>query len=208
MWTAYRDIMEHVSVTEDMRRRILTRLEENASVPARPAIRFPLYRRLVAAAACLLLLLGGILAAGRVFSSPEVPSDLGNVGNGIPSFTEVTSLQELSQTVGFPVEGLSHIPFTVTETHYTVLMENTAEIRYIGDGTSAVYRKTPGQTDPSGDYGSYAAVLQWDISGLTVTLKGDGTLFSLALWQDGDYSYSAQLSTPVSTAVWETMLSA
>ena len=79
MWTAYRDIMEHVSVTEDMRRRILTRLEENTSVPARPAIRFPLYRRLVAAAACLLLLLGGILAAGRVFYSPEVPSALGHV---------------------------------------------------------------------------------------------------------------------------------
>ena len=55
-------------------------------------------------------------------------------------------------------------------------------------------RKAVGSEDVSGDYNDYASVTEQDINGTTVTLKGDGKLIYLAVWTDGDFSYSVAVS--------------
>lgn len=55
-------------------------------------------------------------------------------------------------------------------------------------------RKAVGSEDISGDYNEYGTVTELEVEGKTVTLKGEGDVFYVAIWTDGDYSYSVSVS--------------
>lgn len=203
MGKAYKEIMEHVSVSEQMRQRILDNLETADLRPRRGSVRAPVLRRYWAAAACAAILLVGAAVLPRYWDLRQPGQDVTTV---VPRFTEAASLAELEEIVGFPVEELPWLPFTVTETLYTAYDQKLAEIKYCGETETAVLRKAPGTEDPSGDYTQYPEEQTRTVSGISVTLKGEGSRYVLALWQTEDYTYSLRLTEGADPADWEALL--
>ena len=205
MRRAYDEIMEHVTVTEQMRRRILSRVETADFNPSGHAARGPVLRRYWAAAACAAVLLVSAAVLPRYLGGWQTEPMPGHVETVSP-FTEAASLAELEAAVGFPVEELAELPFPVTETVYLAFGSGMAEIRYCGETETAVLRKAVGPQDPSGDYTQYAQELVLDVDGTSVTLKGENGQYILALWQDGDYAWSLRLSEGKDQTVWQQIL--
>lgn len=65
---------------------------------------------------------------------------------------------------------------------------------YGEDGADMLIRKAIGNEDISGDYNEYKQVENVD----GVTLKGADGQFSLAMWTDGDYTYSISVGSALS----------
>lgn len=82
-----------------------------------------------------------------------------------------------------------------------------AEICYSGQGQTAVFRKSMGEQDNSGDYNSYGQIKEISVGNRCVTLKGDDDLYVLAVWFDGEFSYSLRLSAGSSENSWIEILS-
>ena len=67
-----------------------------------------------------------------------------------------------------------------------------------GDDRGMIISKSRGSEDISGDFNEYNTVTETEVNGNTVTIKGNGDEFSLALWVSGDYSYSVSVSSGIS----------
>ena len=108
MGTKYRELMERISVTPELRARVLEGVRtETAKVrPRAAAWKFT-------AAACLAVLLIG---AAVLSSQPFAPPPSGGGSSGGPDFQDCASAQALSDAVGFPVSDVTGLPFTPTET--------------------------------------------------------------------------------------------
>ncbi len=202
--SAYDEIMEHVIVTEQMRQRVLAGVESADLGHAGNAVRVSHLRRYGAAAACAALLLVGAAVLPQYLEMQQTQRP-GQVET-VPRFTEVSSLAELEDTVGFAVEELTKLPFPVTDTVYTAFGREMAEIRYCGETETAVLRKAVGIDDPSGDYTQYAEELVLEINGTSVTLKGEDGRYVLALWKEGDYAWSVRLWEGKEQSLWEQLL--
>lgn len=203
MREAYKDVMDRIVVTQEMQARILRTIRTTEFQPRRRSAPIPV--RPVAIAACLTLLVIGTVTLPRLQTQPP-EKDPSGVQNGIWSVTQASSLQELSQLVGFGVEELETLPFTVTETEYRAYPGGLAEVTYLGETQSVTLRKLAGDADPSGDYSVYSDTLVLTREGYCVTLSGEGSLYSLAVWQDGTYSYSIRASQACPEETWESIL--
>ena len=202
MRKAYREAMNRIAVTEEMQMRILAHI---GSMEIRAAKRKPFPIRYFAAAACFALLIAGATVLPSFRTSLE-EKDPPGVQTGIPNRTEVSSIEELSQAVGFEVELLGNLPFEVTDTQYIAYGQALAEVNYRGETQDLMFRKTVGNTDPSGDYTAYSDTSVLELGNRSVILKGESGRYSLAVWQDGTYSYSIRLSAPYSDAEWMAIL--
>lgn len=200
---AYREIMDHVVLSEAAETRILQAIR-TADLQAGKPKRFPMYRRL-AVAACAALLLAGAVALPYLSREQTEEGRPSGVQSGLWDRIEAASLQELSQLVGFPVEAVNDVQFSVTDIQYTAY-GGMAEITYSGAEQSLVLRKAAGQTDPSGDYTAYAVQTMLEVDGSIVTLRGAEDGYCLAVWQDGTYSWSIRSTTAYSDAVWTDIL--
>lgn len=110
---------------------------------------------------------------------------------------DVDSAKVLSEKVGFEVRDLAGLPFTPERVTYTSLWGETAQITYEGENQTVTYRKAPGDEDISGDYNAYDTVTETMAGKISVTLKGDGDGYVLALWKSDGYSYALSLENPV-----------
>lgn len=198
----YCEVMEQIQVTGEMREHILGHLrtlETTASAqPHRSTVRW------LSLAACAVLLLVGSLAVPRWFSSSPHPSPSQMLVQ--PGIVTCADALELSEAVGFPVEEVPQLPFSVYQTTYTAYSGQLAQITYEGEENSAVFRKSQGEQDNSGDYTAYGEELTMEIGEVSATLKGEGDRFCLALWSDGTYSYSLRLSQGIDGEVWRQLL--
>jgi hypothetical protein len=52
--------------------------------------------------------------------------------------------------------------------------------------------------DVSGDYNEYSSIKSLTVNGDSVTFKGNGEKYVLAVWQGGGYSYSVQFTKAIS----------
>lgn len=200
---AYDEIMGKIEVTEEMRRRVLARIAAEDIAPARPKVlRFPAWKKYLSAAACLVLVIAG--AAALPWLVRLLPPE-GDV-QVVPQIEEAPSLAELSRLVGFEVEEGFALPFEPEETAYCSYWNELAQIQYSGAGQTATYRQSAGTEDNSGDYTAYGDVAELAAGGLTVTLKGSGGAYVLAVWTDGSFSYSLGLSQGVTAEEWLTLL--
>lgn len=203
MCDPYGEIMEKIEVTEEMRSRVLAQVRKAVLQPGAGRARFPSLRRCAALAACLAVALAGLLAGPAVLQKLQTQQPA-QVTNGI---SECATLGALCKAVGFPVSDLINLPFAVEKTTYVSLWGETAEINYTGaNGECAVYRKSAGKEDNSGDYGSYAAVREITVGTATVMLKGSGESYTLAIWADGTYAYSLNLSAGLPESGWSAIL--
>lgn len=183
----YDTIMDKIEVTPDMRQRILQNLET-----AQPRQR-PVLRQLCTLAACLAVILCCWFAWKPKEASPPEQGMM-----AVSQIDSVESLQALSEKTGLPLFELTGLPFAVEHTEYVSYWDELAEIQYFGSTDSLCYRKSKGTEDNSGDYNVYPKNEAIEISGSSVTLKGENSGYTLASWTDGTYSYSISVTNALS----------
>lgn len=192
----YKEIMDRLEVTEEMKERILGNLQEMLSKDClafskgTASRRLHVYRKYIAAAAGIALLLAGVFAVPRLRGGDtlEEPPVLGLPGSGME---EKASAKELSDAVGFAVADISALPFEVSECIYQSYSGTMAEITYLGaEGQALTYRKEAGDSDISGDYSVYNIEKEVTADGREAVLKGNGKKYNLAVWTYGHFSYS------------------
>ena len=194
--TKYDEVMEKLEVTPEMRARILQNVETQMAEPRKKPNRL---RRFAALAACLAILLVGAMALPKFISSPVPEESETMIANGM---VEVTSKEELSEAVGFPVKSAQSLPFFPQSIYYTSYWGEMAQIDYANGGSMACFRQSLGEEDNSGDWSEYPAQKSLTVNGCAVTLKGEADSYTLAIWQDGTYSYSLSLSAGQPASVW------
>lgn len=198
--TKYDEAMEKLEVTPEMRARILQNVETQMAEPRKKPNRL---RRFAALAACLAVLLVGAVALPKLISDPAPEESETMIANGM---VEVTSRDELSEAVGFPVKSAQSLPFFPQSIYYTSYWGNMAQIDYANGGSTACFRQSLGEEDNSGDWNEYPAQESLTVNGCAVTLKGEADSYTLAIWQDGTYSYSLSLSAGQPASVWEAII--
>ena len=208
----YDRIMEHIEVTDDMRRRVLQNLreaqareagEEGQAAQAPSAGGRRIWKRYLPLAACLAI----AVAVGAV----TLPHQQGQDQAAAPALTgsavvDCSSADKLSQVVNFTVEDLEGLPFQVEQRDYTAYQAELAEITYSGEDQTAVFRKSPGSGDISGNYEDFETVSEVSVSPYVVTLKGQAGAYRLALWSDGEFAYSLQFSSALPEQDWVDLL--
>lgn len=203
----YRELMEQVNLTPEARERILTNVQQaDLSPQPEKVVPFPrrrqTWRRWASLAACLVVVMAAVLVVPQLRAEPNetTPPQL----TGTP-FHQVDTLAALSDAVGFPVTEPAALPFDLVNTTYTAYDEGTAEITYTGpDGQTATYRQSRGSEGNSGDYNLYPDTQT--LPEQNATLKGQDSLYTLALWADGTYAYSLRLSSGLSADAWQALL--
>ena len=198
--TKYDEVMGKLEVTPEMRARILQNVETQMAEPRKKPNRL---RRFAALAACLAILLVGAAALPKLISSPTPEESETTIANGM---VEVASKEELSEAVGFPVKSAQSLPFFPQSIHYTSYWGDMAQIDYANGGSMACFRQSLGEEDNSGDWSEYPAQKSLTVNGCAVTLKGEADSYTLAIWQDGTYSYSLSLSAGQPASVWESIV--
>lgn len=197
--TKYDEAMEKIELTPQMRARILQNVEQELQKPAKKTGFSGGLRRFGALAACLAVLLVGALALPRLISRPSQEEPETMIANGM---VEVTSREELSEAVGFPVKAAQTLPFFPQSILYTSYWGEMAQTDYANGPESACFRQSPGTQDNSGDWNEYPAQETIEVSGSSVTLKGEKDAYTLAVWSDGTYSYSLSLTAGQTAEVW------
>ena len=200
----YDEIMEKVEVSGEMKTRILSRLSgiEPAQNPRPKIVNFSARRRYLTAA-CLAVLLLGSIALPQLWNSGQPAPDY---VISVPHIAGAASAEELSEMVGFAVTDLPNLPFEIDQAIYTAYGDQLAEITYQGDGQTATFRKSMGREDNSGDYTIYSATVVLQLNGMTVTLKGGGETYTLAVWSDGEYAYSLNLTVGLTAEAWRELI--
>lgn len=191
--------MEHIKVTDEMHERIMmyTSKKENNK---RPGIGLLSYRKYTSiAAACLLVVLITFIVP-RIFGNPgEVPDQIeeadvddssDNPVAVIPEIVEHETLKELSEAVGFQVEGIELADENDVKLIYLSYWGELAEIKYDLNDNQISYRVSKKNEDNSGDYNQYSHIEEMNINNMMITLKGDGQAYYLAVWQVDSMSYS------------------
>ena len=233
----YDEIMEHLVVTEEMKQRILSNVNED-SVKKKKTVAFASYQKQLGIAACFaVLVLAAFLIRGNFWSLPQdkasAPSsqeelaanpdsgmqDSGELESSVPSSNEETMVGSsygiveledtaaLSEAVGFPVEDLTSLPFEVRQVTYCSYFNDFAEIDYISDSQSLSYRKAKGTEDISGNYNEYQNDKHLTIHGLDILLKGNSEKYTLAVWTDGTYAYALSFEQEVTEEEITTIIS-
>ena len=172
--TKYDEVMEKLEVTPEMRARILQNVETQMAEPRKKPNRL---RRFAALAACLAILLVGAMALPKFISSPVPEESETMIANGM---VEVTSKEELSEAVGFPVKSAQSLPFFPQSIYYTSYWGEMAQIDYANGGSTACFRQSLGEEDNSGDWSEYPAQKSLTVNGCAVTLTGEADSYTLA----------------------------
>ncbi len=202
---SYNEIMNKIEIDDEMRKRVLRNIEK-ADIPEKPKINV-IYRRIISMAACLALIIAGAFVYKNMSDSTitEPPSESETVQSmgketaatevtdemvGTFGITECASAEELSEKLGFPVSDLKYLPFEGYEAEYSLYFGEFAQIDYINGSEIVSYRKIKGDEDISGDYNVYDDVKEITAGGISVTVKGNGGIYYVVVWQKDGYSYS------------------
>lgn len=200
----YKEIMDHVEVTDEMAARICRNLQDTKPQSSKSR-RKPGFRNLLAAAACLAVCVSlvSIFSVKQNQKSEKPPM----VSQSVNNMAEVSSRAELSERVGFDVAELTVLPFLAEQTTYTAYPGGLAQIRYSTDAGTLTFRQSPGTDDNSGDYTDYAYSEDVFLSDTTATLKGSQEgRYTLALWQADGMSYSIKSDFPLSASAFSDIL--
>lgn len=202
MSRSYNEIMEKISVTEEMRERILDNIQANNIAEYRKRRFAGRVRKasFLAGAAVIAILSGTLLLHNfqdrTNTKEPSLEQEMiTQTYNGIE---ECASLQELEEKVGFEIENIEDLlPFTPSKADYLSYWQELAEVQYTGENQTVTFRKSSGEEDNSGDYNEYAVEKQADINGTNVMLKGTESGIHLAIWNKDGFSYSLSFENAV-----------
>ena len=207
----YDEIMDKIEVTEEMRQRVLKNVEKECANTDN-IVQFPGKNRKkyaslvgVAAVAAVCIIAGRSVLINNP-SAPDAPG--GEVAIMGPS--DMNSLQELSKNVGFDMKDIPVLFNAATDVQYTAI-DDLAQIVYTTADNEVTWRKAPGSDDISGDYNVYATIVEKEIDGITVTIKGNEDesntdKFFNATWTKDGYSYSLFFENGVDLAEIEEII--
>ena len=183
----YKELIERIEVTDDMRCRILDHISREPI--ERPVRILPLagLRRYMAVA-------GAVMIPAVLHHNPSSP-DQGVLT--APVLLNAASAMELSEMVGFGVADIPSLMSASDKTTYMALGKELAEIKYNSDSQTVTFRKSAKMDDNSGDYNSYSTVKVITVNMDSVTLKGNDGNYNLAVWSKGEYSYSLHFTETV-----------
>ncbi len=202
----YNEIMSKVSVTPEMRERVLSNVAKHRQLKQKSSAGNVKNNRgwmrwvPALAAACFLLVVG--LQIYHINQSTDEPIYVASDG-----ITEYASLTELEEAVGFDMPELEALPFEKTETRYTDAF-GIARIDYYGSSEEriTISKGKDDGTDVSGDYNEYASVIEEPVDGITVTLKGNEESYNLAICTDGEYAYAISANLGISYEILMKMI--
>lgn len=196
---SYHEIMDKITVTPEMCQRILSDMPEKI-LHRRKKLCMNKIFHYTSFAACIALILTAVLTfSGTALHAPSsTPKQDDSQTQEINGIEECASLDELTVKVNFTVAELKELPFTPEQISYLSLWNTLAEINYEGTDNAITFRTSKDKEDNSGDYNIYETTETIDINGVSVTLKGNNQTYSLAIWQNGDYSYSISLENGIS----------
>lgn len=212
----YNEIMEHIHVDDEMRDRVLSRVDKYFANEYRRRNRRRIYTLGMAAAAVAVIVVSGVsLRQYSLNKGQEVAVGSSNTGEtelagAADAFfiIDCETRDKLESTVGFEIPEITKIPFEVGRTAYTAIGGNLAQVVYYSadESNELIFRKAPGNDDVSGDYNVYTEEQELTVDGITVSLKGNNGLVYLAAWTDSEYAYSISVSQGCSEEAIETML--
>lgn len=141
-------------------------------------------------------------SSANASTQAESGSTASNSGEQIADpFTDYDSLEEAEKATGFDItlpdapEGYSSVSYRADSEGK--LIEVIYSDKALSDDSAKEgyrVRKAEGSSDVSGDYNEYSNVETEDISGNSVTIKGEGDTVYLATWTSGNYSYSVSFA--------------
>lgn len=101
------------------------------------------------------------------------------------------TLNDLIDSVGFRVRGISALPFFAQKTEYMREGEKTAVIKYTGDGCTAIFKKSPNMLAEEYLYNDFVDA---DQDGKYIMICGTGKRYNVAYWHNDKYYFSLYLS--------------
>jgi len=179
----YRRIMDQIEVDDEMRRRILSKVDQQ-SVDMRR--NFKRRWKNIIRAACLVVVIIGAFTMNNKNKEQKIEY----VQSPTRGSITFDSAQQLAAYSSLPVVELKKLPFQVDRAVYEAYQDGLAQITYTGRENSCFYRVSKETGDISGDYTEYMYTEQVKRNGFTVTCKAEKDGYHLAVWQIGDYSYS------------------
>lgn len=156
-------------------------------------------QRVIAGIICLLMM--GLAAACGTASAEEAQTTGAEETEeiiGMPNpFEEVDTLKEAAEKAGFEI-SVPDAPSEYPDRIIRVIEGEMIEVVYADNAKTtedAVYegfriRKAAGTDDVSGDYNDYADEKTVTVGEYSVTLRGDGETWAVAVWTSNGYSYA------------------
>ncbi|WP_140402165.1 hypothetical protein [Flavonifractor sp. An306] len=190
---AYRRIMDAVTVTPEVERRVLAGLRTALETGQKPAYR-RWQPRLAAACAALVI----CAAAGfPLWLDSRTPAETPPV-QVTWSAQQFESTGELAEQLSYPLLLPAWLPEGYALESARCLQGELAEVCWQTDGQTITYRMAPGDGDVSGDFTAYGWEEELTVGTYAVTCKGETGLVFLAVWSDGTYSFSLHASAGLS----------
>ncbi len=116
---------------------------------------------------------------------------------GMPNpYTDHDSLKEAEEDAGFEIQIPDEIRGAKAVAFRNLGTKMLEVIYYDGDTEVARVRKGIGAEDISGDYVIYSEEKSVEVGEKSVTIKKEAEGCYLAVWTEGDYSYSVSVQTP------------
>ena len=203
MSKSYNEIMDKISVTEEMRERILDNIQNNniAEYKKNNAVKQVRKASFLVSAAIIAITAGTFLIFNfrNRANIEEPPLEQGGTTQIYNGIEECISLTELEQKVGFKIEDIEKsLPFTPTQVDYLSYWAEMAEIQYTGAEQIVTFRKSVGEEDNSGDYNEYAFETETVADRSKVLLKGNKDGIKLAIWNKDGFAYSLSFENAAS----------
>lgn len=103
---------------------------------------------------------------------------------------EYKTVEDAEKAIDFKVPTPEKLPKGYELDSVSVISNEIFQIFYKNGENEILYRAAKGSEDISGDYNEYEAEETDEINGLSITLKGDGSKYYTAIWNDGEFSYA------------------
>ena len=134
-------------------------------------------------------------------SAVKISTDPGSANAvQIPNpFTDHATLAEAAKAVGFKLtvpEKVDGSPRRDIET----MNGEMIQVFYGNEENETCIRKEAGSGNISGDYNQYPQTRTAEVSGSTVTMRGENGLIMVAIWENGGYTYAVTASAGMSAA--------
>ena len=201
----YQQAEEYIQMTPDMEQRILEKIRASRTAPV-PQIhrqhpfprRFPIPAALAAcfALAVITLFLFPRLKTGFPPGQSQQPPV--QIASPIVEYPDTSSLAD---ALPFPLSLPAQLPEGYTLRSCSMLNGEMAQLIYEKNGSQLTYRITEQKNAPgddiSGDYNQYTQTQILERPWGQLTLKGDGSTWSLLLWSRDGYTCSVSTQAPL-----------
>ena len=209
----YREMMERMELTPEMRARILEHVQQ-ADLSPEQAVREPKKvttlasrRKYAGMAAGLAVLIAACAVMPAVLTKNGDQNQTPDENVQVTwDYQEYDSAQALSAQMGYEVSDLEGLPFEPQTVVYASIGTDLAQIEYQTGDMTVYYRKSPGTEENSGDYNQYEKIDTISAGSQQVELRGSADGYVLAVWTDGDFSYSLSFSQAQPKDVWMRLL--